>query len=194
MKTSASQLLPDTQLVIQYQKTANPKAFGELYKRYYPKLYKYCIVLTKDREVSLDLTQDVFLKTAEKLHTLQYPITFTAWLFRIAHNECIDYLKNAQKQRAIDIGECYEVAAEVADETVHEKERLFEKMEYGLKSADPETQDLLKAKYLERASIHDLTERYGISESAMKMRLSRARERVAKYSQHPASSQLQIAS
>lgn len=194
MKTSAFQLLPDTQLVIQYQKTADSQAFGELYKRYYPKLYKYCIVLTKDREVSLDLTQDVFLKTAEKLHTLQYPITFTAWLFRIAHNECIDYLKNAQKKRAIDIGECYEVAVEPADETIREKELLFERMEQGLKTAGMETQALLKAKYVDKASIHDLTERYGISESAMKMRLSRAREKVAKYAQHPASLQLQVAS
>ncbi|MCB0568521.1 MAG: RNA polymerase sigma factor [Phaeodactylibacter sp.] len=182
MNTSAcNQYLSDAQLVIQHQKSENSEAFAELYNRYHSKLYHYCITLTRDRDVSMDLAQDVFVRAAEKLHTLQHPATFPAWLFRIAHNEYIGYMKEAHKFNPIDIEACYGLAAEEPDESAVEKERLFEKMEVGLKKAGIETCALLRAKYMDKASVQDLTRHYGISESAMKMRLARARERVAHF-------------
>lgn len=66
------------------------EAFLALYRNYYPKLYGYLLVRTRNREASEDLTQEAFVKALKALKGGQYRgNSFGAWLFTIARNEMV---------------------------------------------------------------------------------------------------------
>lgn len=169
----------DAQLVEQYQQSKNSDAFGVLYHRYYEKIFRYCFSILKDREAALDLSQEVFLKAAEHLDRLKNPLTFSSWLFRIAHNECIDHCKAGGKTTAIPDALQVSLQEEETDtELFLVREKQFDAMQELMQELGEDARTMLHLKYLEHYSIQDLQERYHLSESAVKMRLSRARHRI----------------
>lgn len=171
----------NAELVTRYQKRHDSRAFGELYNRYYEKVFRYCVKLTEDREAALDITQDTFLKVAEHLEDLRLPSTFTAWLFRIARHQCINFLHSRNRRRVITKEEYPEMEAEEIDMDYWlEKERRLTALDSLLDELNEGSREMLRLKYLEDYSVEDLQRKFGISESAVKMRLFRARDRVAR--------------
>ncbi|MBN1465783.1 sigma-70 family RNA polymerase sigma factor [candidate division KSB1 bacterium] len=66
-----------------------------LFDRHNVKLYNYFVMLTGDRSVSEDLTQDVFLRMLRFRHTFKGEGSFISWMFQIARNIGVDhYRKN----------------------------------------------------------------------------------------------------
>ena len=90
-------------LVINYQTSKDNASFGELYHRYYRNLFAYCKKITGEREDAYDITTNTFMKAAEKIHQLSSPEFFPSWLFRIAHNMCIDNRKAKRKSKTFAI-------------------------------------------------------------------------------------------
>ncbi|MFZ2901311.1 MAG: sigma-70 family RNA polymerase sigma factor [Saprospiraceae bacterium] len=172
--------IPVSQLVQTYQRNHHPLLLSELYQRYFDRVYNYCLSMAKNPEVAFDLAQDVFLKITEHLDELRNPDLFTAWLFRIARNRFINHVKaNSQAQHFASL-----TTEESEDPEEHEhaleRELLFQKMQVVLDQIPEMDRELLLAKYYHKESIHHLEARFGLSESAIKMRLSRARQRMAK--------------
>lgn len=171
--------LSDAQLAELFQQTKDNQYFGELYQRYYPKIYYYCLSITKEQEAAFDLTQEVFIKAAEHIDRLKFPVTFPAWLFRIAHNESVDHCKARGRRQFLDIDARFDLGEEpVNEESFWERERQYEAIDELMTQLGEESQLMLRLKYLENHSIHDLQQRFHLSESAVKMRLSRARNRI----------------
>ena len=178
-KCSLSEM-PEAQLVQTYQQDRQPQPLSELYRRYFDRVFKYCLKLCKNQEVASDLTQDVFLKVAEHLGELRNPDLFPAWLFRIAHNRFINYTKASSLSAQLVSSEADHIDDPEENESAMEREVLFQKI-LGVLDEIPEMdRELLVAKYFHKESIHGLEARYGLSESAVKMRLARARQRMAK--------------
>ncbi len=74
-------------------------AFNTLFERYRNKLYSYLVRISKSKETSEEMVLDVFLKiwTAKKvLHEID---NFEAFLFRVAHNRAIDFLRTAERSK-----------------------------------------------------------------------------------------------
>ncbi len=79
------------------------KAFGELYDRYIDKLYKYIYFKCRSTEEAEDLTSQVFMKAWEAIENYRwegYP--FSTWLFRIAHNQIVDYYRTHRSNVPLD--------------------------------------------------------------------------------------------
>jgi RNA polymerase sigma-70 factor, ECF subfamily len=68
-------------------------AYNILVSRWEKRVYNYLLRLVRNREDALDLAQDVFLKAFQNLKKLEDPARFSAWLFRIAHNEAYSLLR-----------------------------------------------------------------------------------------------------
>lgn len=68
-------------------------AFRLLYDKYVDGVYRLMLSMTKDREMSKDITQEAFIQAFEKLSSLKNPQGFGAWLRRIAVNLCLKSLK-----------------------------------------------------------------------------------------------------
>lgn len=166
-------------LVLEYQATNCNKAFGALYEMFYTQLFDYICKITNNTDDAFDITQEAFIQAAQKLHTLKVPITFRFWLFRIAKNMC---MKNYRKVAKLAY-ENYEDDIISQDYSVNgaiEKEDLLDRMDEILSALSEDEKSLLLSKYSDGKSIKQLMVENNLGSSAIKMKLMRARTKVAK--------------
>ncbi len=74
------------------------EAYNLLVSRWEKRVFNYLLRLVANREDALDLSQDVFLKAYQNLARLDDPARFSAWLFRIAHNEAFSLLRRRKPE------------------------------------------------------------------------------------------------
>jgi RNA polymerase sigma-70 factor (ECF subfamily) len=86
-------------------------AFAELYEHFAPKIYNYLYYHLHGRaQLAEDLAEEVFVKILEKLGRYQNRgLPFSAWIFRIAHNHLIDYLRAQPKLGSVSIDDCHDL-------------------------------------------------------------------------------------
>ena len=72
-------------------------AYDELMKRYERLVYRVCYGFGKNREDTLDITQNVFLKVYLKLSTFKNKSIFKSWLVKVSYNEGINWTRKNQK-------------------------------------------------------------------------------------------------
>lgn len=156
-------------------------AFGILYDRYEKMVYNKCYQFVSNREEAKDLAHDVFLQVFVKINTFKGTAKFSSWLYSVCYNFCINYI-NRNKEKKIssqsnDIDEEYSLSQdEVSDETLLELKA--EKLQKALVLIPPEDKMILQMKYQDDISIKELQQVLEISESAVKMRLARAKEKL----------------
>lgn len=74
----------------------DPDAFAEIYERHFDSIYRYVYLRVRTQMEAEDLTQQVFVKALQSISTYKWKgAPFSAWLFRIAHNQVIDYQRKA---------------------------------------------------------------------------------------------------
>ncbi len=174
--------LTDIQLVTIYQKNQDAIYFGELYNRYYKKVYHYCLGKVKNRDDAYDITADTFVKLIDKIAGLRNPELFIAWLFRIANNACMDSLNSRKQGPSLDLNAVFNIGTDDSEmEEVIFKEHQLNKLDLILDRLDQETKTLLVDKYFKKMSVEDLATNLGLSKSAVKMRLARGRNKIAEH-------------
>ncbi len=92
--------------VVLRQAQTDASAFKPLYNRYYKKIFLFVHHRIGEKELSADITHQVFLKALTNLPKFQFRgLPFSAWLFRIALNECNDYYRKTKKLRVVSLDE-----------------------------------------------------------------------------------------
>ncbi len=89
------------------------EAFVQLYDRYVDKIYKYVYFKSARSEDAEDLTALIFLKAWEAISHYRwegYP--FSAWLYRIAHNQIIDYYRTYLPTYSLDLARRQETGSD----------------------------------------------------------------------------------
>jgi len=82
----------DFQLVIKARQ-GNQKAYADLMHRYKDSIYFMVLKMVNNKEDANDLTVETFAKAFEKLDKYQPDYAFSTWLFRVATNNCIDFIR-----------------------------------------------------------------------------------------------------
>jgi RNA polymerase sigma-70 factor (ECF subfamily) len=87
----------DTARLVVRCQGGDPDAFGELYMRYFDRVFSYVRVVLEDHQEAEDVTQDIFVKVFEALprYVALAGTPFRAWMFRIARNAALDRMKRA---------------------------------------------------------------------------------------------------
>jgi RNA polymerase sigma factor (sigma-70 family) len=153
--------------------------FDILYSRYNRKVLDKCYSILKDREIALEVEQEVFSKVYEKLSGYKGMSSFSSWLYAITYNHCIEYLRHQKKLHYPDWNRS-NVLPEIIDEIEETDinglryERLLKIMEL----IHPEEKALLLMKYQDNIPLKLIMSTFRISESASKMRIKRAKARV----------------
>jgi len=89
----------DEQSLVHRAQQRDEEAFTQLYEAHFDKIYRYVALRIGDRIEAEDMTQQVFLKALQSISSFKWKgIPFSAWLFRIAHNQVVDYLRKKTKQ------------------------------------------------------------------------------------------------
>lgn len=178
MSTAQWEKLTDDQLVEHINKGGNTRAFDVLYKRYKSKVLDKCFSFVKNRDRALELTEDIFSKTFEKMPGFKFKSSFSSWLYSITYNHCIDYLREKKKIHYPQWDSENEIP-EIIDETDESLVNIsYENLMSVMELIHPEEKALLLMKYQDDLSIKDISTALRITENATKMRLKRARTRV----------------
>src|SRR5215467_2352524 len=85
-----------TKLVMQAQ-AGDVDAFEQLFRTYERKMYTYLARLVSQHDQWRDLAQETFLQVWEKLPALRNPQQFKPWLYRIATNEAMSFLRKEER-------------------------------------------------------------------------------------------------
>lgn len=173
---SKPDLMSDEALIEAFQATHFNQYFAELYTRYFEKVKLYCLKAVGNSSQAEDLSQEIMLKAFEKIEYLRNAGLWVAWLFSIARNQVL----NQHKQKSRWHLEREELAYKIADgeedlKGILEKESKLQALPILLEK--PEMK-ILKLKYIEGKSIEQLCSQMHLKESAVKMKLFRARQKV----------------
>lgn len=172
--------LSDEELVQLYITTQRSPYFEALYTRYCDKVFRKCLSLTRNRERAEDFTHDIFIKVATRLSGFRSEAKFSTWLYSITYNYCMDQLRSP-KQREIYSDEPYETLSNYADDNDADiAEMEAQQLNRALTYLTPDERGLLLMKYQDDISIRDIAETQQLTESAVKMRLMRAKEKLRK--------------
>ena len=174
--------LTDELLVELIVSSKDPMLFKVLYERYIFKVFNTCLSFSNNNQEAEDICQDVFLKLLDKIHTFKGASKFSTWLYSFTYNHCVNYfhrnkVKKFEKNTSNIEQICNEVIAQSSDEDLVQMIKL-EKLNEALELIPFEDKQILILKYQEFKSVKDLMDLHNAGESAIKMRLKRAKEKL----------------
>ena len=98
--------MQDEERLIRWAKEGDQEAFAQLYEEHFDKIYRYVSLKIGDRMEAEDITQQVFLNAIKSVSSFKWRgIPFSAWLFRIAHNQVVDYLRKKTRRATTPLEE-----------------------------------------------------------------------------------------
>ncbi len=98
--------MQDEESIVRRAKQRDHQAFAEIYEEHFDKIYRYVTLKIGDKMEAEDMAQQVFLKAFQSIDSFKWKgVPFSAWLFRIAHNQVVDYLRKKTKRPAVLLDE-----------------------------------------------------------------------------------------
>ena len=93
--------MQDEEDLVRRAKQHDPASFARLYEEYFDKIYRYIVIKIGNETEAEDMTQQVFLNALQSISAFKWQgAPFSAWLYRIAHNQVVDYLRKKTKRPA----------------------------------------------------------------------------------------------
>jgi RNA polymerase sigma-70 factor (ECF subfamily) len=166
----------DRELIVRAQ-AGDREAQENLVKAFSPMVFRLISRFFRSREDVEDLAQDVFVKMFGRIDQVRPDENFPGWLQRVAVNTCYDELRKTRRRRiALETYGPHEVAEKV----VHPKEpEDFGKARQALQALDPKLRVPLILKEVEEMSVEEIAKTMGITQTNVKVRLFRARKKLA---------------
>ena len=173
----SDQLLIDLCLT---RSSKDDRPFRELFRRHKATVWHVCYSFVRNQEDAEDLTQEVFFRAYRSLAQFEGRSSLKTWLYRIATNVSQNEIRR-RSRRPQESQTSMDVLGEVlpAKETTPEAHAIAqsqkELLAQALASLKPAASEALKLKDLEQRPYIEIAEMLGISQSAAKMRVQRAR-------------------
>ena len=176
-------------LIIKRVLSGDGEAFEELVLENQKNVYNLALRLMGNEQDALDVSQEAFIKAYTKLGSFRGGSRFSAWLYRVTYNICLDQLRKNGRANVIslnytdsagDEGE-YEIPdTRQTPEDALEKQELNEAINEAMEHLSPEHRQILALREGADMSYADISALLGINEGSVKSRISRARRALAK--------------
>ncbi len=174
--------LSDEDILKRYLEKQSDSYFQMLYGRYIHKVYGKAISLLKDEALAEDATQEIFLKIFLNLSKFTFKSKFSTWVYSITYNYCIDLIRKQKKKKNLFVEDSDRIP-DVEEDSKNEKQLLemeFTRLEVVLHNIPIEDRAVLLMKYQDSMGIKDISHVIGKSESAVKMKIKRAKAKAKK--------------
>ena len=179
---AASKSISDEEAIEAYLETQNVNYFNILYDRYSRKVFGKCYSLLKSESKAEDAAQEIFVKVLLNLSKFSGKSKFSTWLYSITYNFCIDAIRKNKKNVGVLVDDIGRYGEEVEDEI--EDTELMETNVLRLKEVlnviPAGDKAILLMKYQDEFSIKEICGIIDKSESAVKMKIKRAKEKFIK--------------
>ncbi len=190
--TRANMLRSDAELVEAVLKGTHT-SYNELVRRYKSLVTTYCYSRVGQRETAEDLAQETFVRGFTAMDHLKKPSAFSGWLLSIAHNVCIDYLRNTSRTVPLEVFGVKDSQGEILLENKKERPamdqmanaEMHDKILGAINSLSEEYRVTLILRHVNEYSCEEIADALNISLGTVTSRLSRAhkllREKLGKF-------------
>ncbi len=176
----------DYQLVLAALNKGDQEAYAELMKNYRDALYFMLLKMTKNPQDADDLTIEAFGKAFKNLHQYTSEFAFSTWLFKIASNNCIDFMRRKRKNimhaspRDEHSSE-NDPASSIPSETLDPEENIIKMQKVKLmrevvKRLKPHYRTLVELRYFKEYSYEEISNELNLPIGTVKAQLFRSRE------------------
>ena len=176
----------DYELVSDAVDNGNQKAYAELMQRYKDSIYFTLLKMVNNRDDADDLTIEAFGKAFKNIKQYTPDYAFSTWLFKIATNNCIDYIRKKRKQiisidRGFDTDEGDELTIDIKSEQPDPEERMVKKQKVEMMhdvvdKLKPRYKSLVELRYFRELSYEEIAAELQLPLGTVKAQLFRARE------------------
>ena len=176
----------DYGLVLKATQNINQQAFTELMDRYKDSIYFMLLKMVNNKDDADDLTIEAFGKAFNRLNQYTPNYAFSTWLFKIATNNCIDFIRK-KKKNVLSIDNRYEneegdslmielksTARDPEQEAM--REQKIKLMREVVKKLKPRYQNLVELRYFKEFSYEEISNELDLPLGTVKAQLCRARE------------------
>ena len=183
-----------------YIKTKSEKDYKALYNRVRPGLRTYIYNVVKDNEATDDILTNTLTKMWTKIDQFDPQYQITTWLYRIAFNECLGWIRQRNKKRSLDAMKDYGINTErylsktsardllvemeykSEQDWIDEDNHLMNQYESVLKNIDtlkPMYKGILEDRLLNNMKYEDIAEKYNLPLQTIKNRIRRGKAIIA---------------
>ena len=176
----------DYELVIRATKKKDQQAFAELMDKYKDSIYYMLLKMVNNNDDAEDLTLEAFGKAFNRLHQYTPNFAFSTWLFKIATNNCIDFLRKKKKnvmsvdnRIANNDGDdfMFEIKSEgMSPEQLAMNGQKIQLMRQYVKKLKPRYEILVEMRYFKEMSYDEISDELNLPLGTVKAQLFRARE------------------
>lgn len=182
----ASKNTKDDLELVKRAKDNDPKAFEKLLNKYRKSVYYMLLKMVNNADDADDLTQEAFAKAFNSLHKFDSKYAFSTWLFRIATNNCIDFIRKKRIQ-TVSIDTSYEnddgdsMTFDIKDNNLSPDDIMLKKQrkEYLKKAVarlPAKYKRLVELRYFQELSYDEVATELELPLGTVKAQLFRARE------------------
>lgn len=173
----------DFHLVVKARE-GNQKAYADLMQRYKDSIYFMVLKMVNNKEDAMDLTVETFAKAFEKLDKYQPDYAFSTWLFRVATNNCIDFIRKKKLHTTSIHGMTdedgderpFQIKADVLNpEETSIKKQQTEELKLLIQSLPPRYRNLITLRYFDELSYEEIAQQLDLPLGTVKAQLFRAR-------------------
>ncbi|MDX1904510.1 MAG: sigma-70 family RNA polymerase sigma factor [Thermonemataceae bacterium] len=171
--------------LVELAKNGEQSAFAELMKRHNRALFYTILKMIRNVDDAEDLTIEAFAKAFKNLDKFKQEYTFSTWLFRIATNNCIDFLRK-KKMNTFSINNLYnndngdEVNLDIADESNPQEEAIKSQkitlMQNLVSKLPAKYRKLVTLRYFDEMAYQEIAQELELPIGTIKAQLHRARE------------------
>jgi RNA polymerase sigma-70 factor (ECF subfamily) len=184
----------EEQTLVSALKARDPEALDSVFRAYSDKIYRLAANMLNDEQQADGVVQDTFLKLIQHIDKFEGRSAVGTWLYRVAYNECLQRIRRAKPQLDLDdmtdddlMPSCLVNWDALPEQAITNAEAMDE-MQSAVESLSPTLRAVFVLRDIEELSVKETASILEISESAVKVRLHRARlalrERLALYFEH----------
>jgi RNA polymerase sigma factor (sigma-70 family) len=173
----------DFYLVVRARK-GDQKAYADLMHRYKDSIYFMVLKMVNNKEDAMDLTVETFAKAFEKLEKYQPEYAFSTWLFRVATNNCIDFIRkkklNTQSIHGMMDEDGDEKPLQIKSDNLNPEETSIKKQQTEelkllIDSLPIRYRNLITLRYFDELSYEEIAKQLDLPLGTVKAQLFRAR-------------------
>lgn len=165
------------------------EAFSELVTRYEKTVYNLALRMVGDRSDAADMAQEAFVKAWTNLPSYRGESRFSAWLYRITTNVCLDFLRHKSRRPQVSLStsdDDEERQLDIPDHKSMPEELLMKKLgmeavHRGLERLPPKHRQILVMRELGGLSYSEIAAQLSLEEGTVKSRIFRARKNLCAF-------------
>jgi RNA polymerase sigma-70 factor (ECF subfamily) len=186
LEPTVSPKAEEDRILVSAAKSGDQKAFEDLMKKYRKSVYYMLLKMVYNPDDAEDLTQEAFAKAFTSLHKFDSKFAFSTWLFRIATNNCIDFIRKKKLltysiDQPVDEDSDRPFFIDIRDKNYNPNEEMIHSersqiIHEAVEKLPQRYKILVQMRYFDEKAYEELADELNLPLGTVKAQLHRARE------------------